>query len=66
VFIDRASGQVKQRREASDFYQSVQPRREMVRRDSLRLNRIDVYDAKEYRLVHRLPAPTMPSHRVFA
>src|SRR5204862_8154941 len=63
VFIDRASGKVKQRREASDPYQlGFSPDAKWFVATSLRLDRIDVYDAKEYRLVHRMPAPTMPSH----
>jgi YVTN family beta-propeller protein len=67
VFIDRASGQVKQRREASDPYQlGFSPDTKWFVATSLRLDRIDVYDGKDYRLVHRLPAPTMPSHIGFS
>src|SRR5678815_2706828 len=33
---------------------------------SLRLDRIDIYDGKDYKLVHRLPAPTTPSHIGFS
>jgi YVTN family beta-propeller protein len=67
VFIDRASGQIKLRREASDPYQvGFSPDAKWFVATSLRLDRIDIYDGKDYRLVHRLPAPTMPSHIGFS
>jgi YVTN family beta-propeller protein len=67
VFIDPASAAVKQRREASDPYQlGFSPDAKWLVAASLRLDRIDIYDGKDYRLVHRLPAPTMPSHIGFS
>jgi len=67
VFIDRASGQIAQRREASDPYQlGFSPDSKWFVATSLRLDRIDIYDGKDYKLVHRLPAPTTPSHIGFS
>lgn len=67
VFIDRSTGVVKQRLAASDPYHlGFSPDGKWFVTNSLRLDRIDIYDAKDYRLVHRLPAPTMPSHMGFS
>lgn len=67
VFIDLASGMLKQRLSASDPYQiGFSPDSKWFVANSLRLDRIDIYDGKDFRLVHRLPAPTMPSHIGFS
>jgi YVTN family beta-propeller protein len=67
VFIDRTSGTIKERIAASDPYQiGFSPDAKWFVATSLRLDRIDIYDAANYRLVHRLPAPTMPSHIAFS
>jgi YVTN family beta-propeller protein len=67
VFLDRASGQVSHRIAASDPYQiGFSPDGKWFVANSLRLDRIDIYDAATFRLVHRLPAATMPSHVGFA
>jgi YVTN family beta-propeller protein len=67
VFLDLATGTVKQRLAASDPYQvGFSPDSKWLVANSLRLDRIDIYDGKDYRLVHRLPAPTMPSHIGFS
>jgi YVTN family beta-propeller protein len=67
VFIDRASSTIKQRIAASDPYQvGFSPDAKWFVATSLRLDRIDIYDAADYRLVHRLPAPKMPSHIAFS
>ena len=67
VFLDRATGMIKQRIAASDPYQvGFSPDAKWFVANSLRLDRIDIYDAADYRLVHRLPAPTMPSHIGFS
>ena len=67
VFIDRATNTVQQRREASDPYQiGFSPDGKWFVANSLRLDRIDIYDGNTYQLVHRLPAPTMPSHIGFS
>jgi YVTN family beta-propeller protein len=67
VFIDRATGNVIQRIAASDPYQiGFSPDAKWFVATSLRLDRIDIYDAAGYRLVHRLPASTTPSHIGFS
>jgi YVTN family beta-propeller protein len=67
VLIDRASGVEKQRITASDPYQiGFSPGGKWFVAASIRLDRIDVYDAQTYQLVHRLPAATMPSHIAFS
>jgi YVTN family beta-propeller protein len=67
VFLDLATGMVKQRLIASDPYQvGFSPDGKWFVATSLRLDRIDIYDASDYHLVQRLPAPTMPSHIGFS
>ena len=67
VLIDRATGVEKQRVTASDPYQiGFSPDAKWFVAASIRLDRIDVYDASSYQLVHRLPASTMPSHIAFS
>jgi YVTN family beta-propeller protein len=67
IFIDRDSREVAFRREASDPYQvGFSPDAKWFVATSLRLDRIDIYDGKDYQLVHRLPAPRTPSHIGFS
>lgn len=67
VFIDRDTGSVKQRMAVSDPYQlGFSPDSKWFVTTSLRLDRIDIYDASSYKLVYRLPAPSMPSHMGFS
>jgi YVTN family beta-propeller protein len=67
VLIDRTTGIESQRIEASDPYQiGFSPDGKWFVAASIRLDRIDIYDAKTFQLVHRLPAATMPSHIAFA
>jgi YVTN family beta-propeller protein len=67
AFIDRATGVLTRRVEASDPYQiGFSPDGKWFVANSLRLDRIDIYDGKTYRLVHRLAAPRMPSHIGFS
>lgn len=67
AFIDRATGALVRRVEASDPYQiGFSPDAKWFVANSLRLDRIDIYDAKTYQLVHRLAAPKMPSHIGFS
>ena len=67
VFIDRATGTVQQRVEISDPYQvGFSPDAKWFVSNSLRLDRIDLYNAANYQLVHRLPAPKTPSHIGFS
>jgi len=67
VFIDRATGAITKRVEVSDPYQiGFSPDGKWFVSNSLRLDRIDIYDAATFELKHRLPAPTMPSHIAFS
>jgi YVTN family beta-propeller protein len=67
AFIDKATAAVTARREASDPYQiGFSPDGKWFVANSLRLDRIDIYEGATYQLVHRLPAPTMPSHIAFS
>lgn len=67
VLIDRVSGTEKQRMAASDPYQiGFSPDAKWFVAASLRLDRIDIYNAQTYEIVHRLPAPSMPSHIAFS
>lgn len=67
VLIDRIAGTEKQRMAASDPYQiGFSPDGKWFVAASLRLDRIDIYNAQTYEVVHRLPAATMPSHIAFS
>jgi YVTN family beta-propeller protein len=67
VMVDRVTGTETKRIEASDPYQiGFSPDGKWFVAASLRLDRIDIYDANTFRLVRRLPAATMPSHIAFA
>lgn len=67
VLIDRTTGIETMRIEASDPYQiGFSPDGKWFVAASIRLDRIDIYDASTLQLVHRLPAATMPSHIAFA
>lgn len=67
LFIDRPSGTVARTIEVSDPYQiGFSPDGKWFVSNSLRLDRIDVYDARTYRLKFRLPARSMPSHIAFS
>jgi YVTN family beta-propeller protein len=67
VFIDRATGAIAKRVEVSDPYQiGFSPDGKWFVSNSLRLDRIDIFDAATFELKHRLPAPTMPSHIAFS
>jgi YVTN family beta-propeller protein len=67
VFIDRATGAIAKRVEVSDPYQiGFSPDGKWFVSNSLRLDRIDIYDAATFELKHRLPAATMPSHIAFS
>jgi YVTN family beta-propeller protein len=67
VLIDRTTGIETKRIEASDPYQiGFSPDGKWFVAASIRLDRVDIYDANTFQLVHRLPAATMPSHIAFA
>jgi YVTN family beta-propeller protein len=67
VLIDRATGVEQQRITASDPYQiGYSPDGKFFVAASIRLDRIDIYDAQSFRLLYRLPAASMPSHIAFS
>lgn len=67
VFIDRTTGAIAKRVEISDPYQiGFSPDGKWFVSNSLRLDRIDIFDAATFELKHRLPAATMPSHIAFS
>ena len=67
AFVDRATGVLEKRVDASDPYQiGFSPDGKWFVSNSLRLDRIDIYDGKTYQLRHRLPAWSMPSHIGFS
>lgn len=73
VFVNPATGEViKRLDQIADPYQlGFTPDRKWFVTAALRLDRVDVYDAKaigerKLALVHRIPIKTMPSHLAFA
>lgn len=67
VLVDRITGVETKRIEASDPYQiGFSPDSKWFVAASIRLDRIDIYDANTFQLMRRLPAATMPSHIAFA
>ncbi len=67
VLIDRTTGAETKRIEASDPYQiGFSPDGKWFVSASLRLDRIDIYDAKTFQVLHRLPAATIPSHIAYS
>ena len=67
VFIDRPTGAIRQRVEVSDPYQvGFSPDAKWFVTTSLRLDRVDIYNAATYQLVYRLPASKTPSHIGFS
>jgi DNA-binding beta-propeller fold protein YncE len=67
VLIDRVTGVEKQRITASDPYQiGFSPDGKWFVAASLRLDRIDIYDAHTFQVVRRLSASSMPSHIAFS
>ncbi len=67
VFFDPHTGQEQKRiRNISDPYQlGYSPNRKWFVATSLRLDRVDIYDPQDFRLIARLPAPKTPSHMAF-
>jgi WD40 repeat protein len=67
VFFDPTTGQEQKRiRNISDPYQlGYSPNRKWFVATSLRLDRVDLYDPTDFRLLARLPAPKTPSHMAF-
>jgi len=67
VFFDPQTGQEQKRiRDISDPYQlGYSPNGKWFVATSLRLDRVDIYDPQDFRLIARLPAPKTPSHMAF-
>ena len=67
VFFDPQTGQEQKRiRNISDPYQlGYSPNGKWFVATSLRLDRVDIYDPQDFRLIARLPAPKTPSHMAF-
>lgn len=67
VFFDPRTGKEQKRiRDISDPYQfGYSPDGKWFVATSLRLDRVDIYDAKDLKLKARLPAPRTPSHVAF-
>ena len=67
VFFDPVTGKEQRRvRDISDPYQlGYSPNRKWFVATSLRLDRVDIYDPADFRLIARLPAPKAPSHLAF-
>ncbi|HTR16479.1 MAG TPA: PQQ-binding-like beta-propeller repeat protein [Acetobacteraceae bacterium] len=62
-FLDPHTGAVQRRLAVSDPYQLVfSPDGTRLTVAGLARNQIDIYDAATYRLLHRIPARSMPSH----
>ena len=66
-FLDPHSGDVQRKITVSDPYQlQFSPNARFLTTAGLARNQIDIYDASTYKLLHRVPARTMPSHIAYA
>jgi len=67
VFVDPLTGKEQKRvRNISDPYQlGFSPDKKLFVSNSLRLDRVDIYDATDFKLRARLHAPRTPSHMAF-
>ncbi len=62
-YLDPHTGEVQRRLTISDPYQiTFSPDGRYLTVAGLARNQIDIYDAATMQLLHRVPAPTMPSH----
>jgi YVTN family beta-propeller protein len=67
VLIDRPTGTIKEHIPLSDPYQiGFSPDAKWFVTTSLRLDRIDIYNAANYQPIYQLPAATRPSHIGFS
>ena len=63
IFLDPDTGAMQRRIAVSDPYQLFySPDGRFLTVAGLARNQVDIYDASDYRLLHRVPAPAMPSH----
>jgi YVTN family beta-propeller protein len=62
-FLDPVTGDVQRKVAVSDPYQLLySPNGRFLTTAGLARNQIDIYDARTYTLLHRIPARSMPSH----
>jgi YVTN family beta-propeller protein len=62
-FLDPRTGEMQKHITMSDPYQVVfSPNGKLLTVAGLARDQIDIYDAQTYKLLHRIPAHTMPSH----
>ena len=62
-FLDPLTGDIQRRIAVSDPYQlQYSPNGALLTTAGLARNQVDIYDAHSYRLLHRVPARSMPSH----
>ncbi len=66
-FLDPISGDIQRRVTVSDPYQlQYSPNGNLLTIAGLARNQIDIYDAHNYALLHRVPARSMPSHIAYS
>ena len=62
-FLDPVTGDIQRKITVSDPYQlQYSPDGKLLTTAGLARNQIDIYDAHSYKLLHRVPARSMPSH----
>lgn len=67
LFLDPQTGAVMRRMTVSDPYQmQFSPDGKWLVVNGLARNQVDIYDAADYHLAHRIPLRTMPSHLNFS
>ena len=65
-FLDPVTGDIQRRITVSDPYQlQYSPNGKLLTTAGLARNQIDIYDAGTYKLLHRVPARSMPSHMAY-
>jgi len=66
-FLDPVTGDIQRKVTVSDPYQlQYSPNGKLLTTAGLARNQIDIYDAGTYKLLHRVPARSMPSHITYA
>jgi YVTN family beta-propeller protein len=62
-FLDPHTGDIQRKITVSDPYQlQYSPNGKLLTTAGLARNQVDIYDARSYTLLHRVPARSMPSH----
>ena len=66
-FLDPVTGDIQRKITVSDPYQlQYSPNGKLLTTAGLARNQIDIYDAGTYKLLHRVPARSMPSHMAYS